>query len=48
VNPVPFHNQAGTDGMRVDGPDEWCRIHQDELIASLMDGSYQPQPVKGG
>jgi RNA-directed DNA polymerase len=37
----------GIDGMRVEDLDEWCRAHKDELIASLMDGSYQPQPVKG-
>jgi len=37
----------GIDGMRVEDLDEWCRTHKDELIASLIDGSYQPQPVKG-
>ncbi|MFP3999695.1 MAG: group II intron reverse transcriptase/maturase, partial [Desulfobacterales bacterium] len=38
---------AGVDGVTVGELREWLRIHKDELIASLLDGSYQPQPVKG-
>jgi RNA-directed DNA polymerase len=25
----------------------WIKLHKHELIASLLDGSYQPQPVRG-
>lgn len=37
----------GIDGMTVSELGEWLKAHKDELIASLLDGSYQPQPVKG-
>lgn len=37
----------GIDGMRVEALREWLSTHKDELIASLLDGTYQPQPVKG-
>ncbi len=37
----------GIDGMSVDGLREWLSPHKDELLASLLDGTYQPQPVKG-
>jgi RNA-directed DNA polymerase len=26
---------------------EWIRTHKHELMASLLDGSYEPQPVRG-
>jgi RNA-directed DNA polymerase len=26
---------------------DWLREHQEALIASLRDGTYQPQPVRG-
>ncbi len=37
----------GIDGMTVKDLGEWLKTHKDELIASLLDESYQPQPVKG-
>jgi RNA-directed DNA polymerase len=38
---------AGVDGMTVDGLYEWIKEQKQSLIASLLDGSYQPQPVRG-
>src|SRR5215471_3526208 len=38
---------AGVDGMKTLELGEWIREHKQELIASLLDGSYQPQPVLG-
>lgn len=37
----------GIDGMTVGELSVWLAVHKDELIASLLDGSYQPQPVRG-
>jgi len=37
----------GVDGMTVDELGAWAREHKQELIASLLDGSYEPQPVRG-
>lgn len=37
----------GIDGMTVDELGDWIGQHKQELIASLRDGSYQPQPVRG-
>lgn len=37
----------GIDGMTVDDLSVWLADHKDELVASLLDGSYQPQPVRG-
>lgn len=37
----------GIDGMRVTELAGWIREHKEGLIASLIDGSYQPQGVKG-
>ncbi|HSQ56127.1 MAG TPA: group II intron reverse transcriptase/maturase [Gemmata sp.] len=37
----------GVDGMTVGQLAGWIRRHKQELIASLLDGSYQPQPVRG-
>jgi RNA-directed DNA polymerase len=37
----------GTDGMTVGELAGWIRQHGQALIASLLDGSYQPQPVRG-
>jgi RNA-directed DNA polymerase len=37
----------GVDGMTVDELREWIAEHKQELIASLLDGTYQPQPVRG-
>jgi len=36
----------GVDGMTVDGLGDWLRAHHGELVRSLLDGSYQPQPVR--
>lgn len=38
---------AGVDGMTVRELYDWLIQHKQELIASLLDGSYQPQPVRG-
>jgi RNA-directed DNA polymerase len=38
---------AGVDGMTVRQLYDWMIQHKQELIASLLDGSYQPQPVRG-
>lgn len=38
---------AGVDGMTVGELYDWLIQHKQELIASLLDGSYQPQPVRG-
>ncbi len=37
----------GVDGMSVKKLGDWIKLHKHELIASLLDGSYQPQPVRG-
>lgn len=37
----------GIDGMSVGKLGAWIKLHKHELIASLLDGSYQPQPVRG-
>jgi RNA-directed DNA polymerase len=37
----------GVDGMTVDDLKGWCRAHDTELIGQLLDGSYQPQAVRG-
>lgn len=37
----------GVDGMTVGQLGGWIRRHKQELIASLLDGSYRPQPVRG-
>jgi len=37
----------GVDGMTVGQLGDWIKRHKQTLIASLLDGSYQPQPVRG-
>lgn len=37
----------GVDGMTVDDLKAWCNTHKTELIGQLLDGSYQPHPVRG-
>jgi RNA-directed DNA polymerase len=37
----------GIDGMSVNKLGDWIKLHKHELIAALLDGSYQPQPVRG-
>lgn len=38
---------AGVDGMGVTELQAWIALNRERLIASLLDGSYQPQPVRG-
>jgi len=38
---------AGVDGMSVDEVRAWYAVHKDAFIVSLLDGSYQSQPVRG-
>jgi len=37
----------GVDGLTVGDLKAWIAAHKDTFIASLLDGSYQPQPVRG-
>ena len=37
----------GTDGLTVGDLKTWITAHKAEFIASLLDGTYQPQPVRG-
>lgn len=37
----------GVDGMTIAQLRSWLAAHKEELIASLLDGSYRPQPVRG-
>lgn len=37
---------AGVDGMAVEELGEYLRENKEQLLASLEDGSYQPQPVR--
>jgi RNA-directed DNA polymerase len=37
----------GTDGMTVGELYGWLKGHKEELVGSLLDGSYEPQPVLG-
>ncbi len=37
----------GVDGLTVGKLGGWIKRHKQELIASLLDGSYRPQPVRG-
>jgi RNA-directed DNA polymerase len=39
--------KPGVDGMTVGELADWLREHREALTASLLDGSYQPQPVRG-
>src|SRR5450631_267426 len=38
---------AGVDGMSVHDLTAWIALHKEEFIASLLNGTYQPQPVRG-
>ena len=38
---------AGVDGMTVSDLRAWIAEHRDRLIATLLEGSYRPQPVRG-
>jgi RNA-directed DNA polymerase len=37
----------GVDGMTVAALRAWIAVNRETLIASLLDGSYKPQPVRG-
>lgn len=39
--------KPGVDGMTVHELADWLREHSAALTASLLDGTYQPQPVRG-
>jgi RNA-directed DNA polymerase len=39
--------KPGVDGMTVDELPPWVRQHVQGFVAALLDGSYQPQPVRG-
>lgn len=39
--------KPGVDGMTVHQLQDWLREHSAALQASLLDGTYQPQPVRG-
>jgi len=38
---------SGVDGMTVDDLRPWIAENKDALFTALLDGSYQPQPVRG-
>lgn len=38
---------AGIDGMTVNDLSGWIAQHKESLIESLLEGTYQPQPVRG-
>jgi RNA-directed DNA polymerase len=44
---VANKGSPGVDGLTVGDLKTWIAAHKDALIASLRDGSYQPQPVRG-
>jgi RNA-directed DNA polymerase len=44
---VDNKGSPGVDGMSVGKLGGWIEKHQQAFIASLLDGSYQPQPVRG-
>ena len=37
---------AGVDGMKVEDMLPWLREHREELLKSLRNGTYKPQPVR--
>ncbi len=37
----------GVDGMTIAELRSWLATHKEEFIATLLDGSYRPQPVRG-
>jgi RNA-directed DNA polymerase len=38
---------AGVDGMTVDELQPWIRQHMREFAKALLEGTYQPQPIRG-
>ena len=47
IRVVRNKGSAGVDGMSVGELRSWIREHKEALIGSLLDGSHQPQPVRG-
>src|SRR5437868_4349623 len=37
----------GVDGMTIDELPAWFAGHKQEILAALLNGSYEPQPVRG-
>ena len=44
---IKNRGKPGIDGMTVDDLATWFPKHWEELSASVMNGSYRPQPVRG-
>ena len=44
---VNNQGKPGADGMPVTQLYDWLNEHQDQLVRSLLDGTYRPQPVLG-
>jgi RNA-directed DNA polymerase len=44
---VANKGSAGVDGVTVGELKDWIATHKEVLIASLLNGTYQPQPVRG-
>lgn len=44
---VSNEGSSGVDGMSVTELAAWMRANRDRLSASLLDGTYEPQPVRG-
>ena len=40
------HGAPGIDGMTVEDALAWLREHRDELLDSIQQGKYRPQPVR--
>ena len=40
------HGAPGIDGMSVEDALPWLREHRDELLKSIREGKYRPQPVR--
>jgi RNA-directed DNA polymerase len=40
------HGVAGIDGMTVEEALPWLREHREELLHSIRDGKYKPNPVR--
>jgi RNA-directed DNA polymerase len=38
---------AGVDGVTTEELFDWLKANKDKLVNSLLDGSYEPQPVRG-
>jgi RNA-directed DNA polymerase len=47
VRVVRNKGACGVDGMTVDALQAWCREYIQDLIESLMNGTYQPSAVRG-